>query len=372
MQQRLAAAVGDFAEPQHRFQALVFVAFELLVAFRLRQHLLVADSVLQAVGHPGGGGLAVTAGAAGFLVVGFDALGQVQVGDEAYVRFIDAHAERHRGHHHQAVLAQKALLVVGAHRAAQPGVVGQGGDALVGEPLGGLVHLVARQAVDDARLAGVFGAQQAQQLLAGAILALNAVLDVGPVKTGHIVAGAGEVQALGDFRAGARVRGGGERDARHLRELTVQQGKLQIVAAEIVTPLRHAVGLVDGEQRQRRLMQQLKRARLNQPLRRHVEQVQLAVAHLLLQGLALLGAERGVQEGGAHPQRIEGADLILHQRDQRAHHHAHAVADQRRNLVAQGFTAAGGHQHQGVVAVDQVVDDGALFATKVVITEDVL
>ena len=63
VQQRLTAAVGDFAEPQHRFQALVFVAFELLVAFRLRQHLLVADGVFQAVGHPGGGGLAVTAGA---------------------------------------------------------------------------------------------------------------------------------------------------------------------------------------------------------------------------------------------------------------------------------------------------------------------
>ena len=350
----------------------MLVAFELLVAFRLRQHLLVADSVLQAVGHPGGGGLAVTAGAAGFLVVGFDAFRQVQVGDEAHVRFVDAHAERHRGHHHQAVLAQKALLVVGAHRAAQAGVVGQGGDALVGEPLGGLVHLVARQAVDDARLAGVFGAQQAQQLFAGAVLAFDAVLDIGPVEAGHIVARAGEVQALGDFRAGARVRGGGERDARHLGEFTVQQGELQIVAAEVVAPLRHAVGLVDGEQRQRRLMQQLQGARLDQPFRRHIEKVQLAVAYLLLQGLALLGAERGIQEGGAHPQRIERADLILHQRDQRAHHHAHAVAHQRRDLVAQGFTAAGGHQHQGVVAVDQVVDDGALFATEVVIAEDVL
>ncbi len=262
--------------------------------------------------------------------------------------------------------------MIGAHRAAQAGVVGQGGDALVGEPLGGLVHLVARQAVDDARFTGVFGAQQAQQLFARAVLAFDAVLDIGPVETGHIVARAGQVQAFGDFRAGARVRGGGQGDARHLGEFTVQQGKLQIVTAEVVAPLRHAVGLVDGEQRQRRLMQQLQGARLNQPFRRHIEQVQLAVANLLLQGLTLLGAERGIQEGGAHPQRIERADLILHQGDQRAHHHAHAFAHQRRDLVAQGFTAAGGHQHQGVVAVDQVVDDGALLATKVVITEDVL
>ncbi len=87
--------------------------------------------VLQPVGHPGVGRQAVAPGAAGLLVVGLDALGQVQVGDEAHVRLVDAHAEGDGGDDDDAVLAQEALLVARAGLGRQAGVVGQRGPALV-------------------------------------------------------------------------------------------------------------------------------------------------------------------------------------------------------------------------------------------------
>lgn len=55
-----------------------------------------AITFLTAVEYDAGGGFAVTAGAAGFLIVTFEALGDGPVDDEADVLLVDAHAERRR------------------------------------------------------------------------------------------------------------------------------------------------------------------------------------------------------------------------------------------------------------------------------------
>src|SRR3546814_18401906 len=69
---------------------------------------------------------AVAAGTAGCLVVALDRLGQVEVGDEAYVGLVDAHAEGDGGDDHHALVAQETALVLRARRRIQAGVVGQG------------------------------------------------------------------------------------------------------------------------------------------------------------------------------------------------------------------------------------------------------
>jgi hypothetical protein len=62
--------------------------------------------------------------------------------------------------------------------------------------------------------------------------------------------------------------------------------------------------------------------------------------------------------------------LILHERDQRRHHDADAVAHERRDLVAERLAAARGHQHQRVAAVQRRRDDVPLLAAKRRIAED--
>ncbi len=128
------------------------------------------------------------------------------MGDEADVGLVDAHAERDGRDHDEAVLAQEPRLVGRADPVVQPRVVGQRRDALCHEEIGGLLHRVAGEAVDDARLARVLGAQEIEQLLAGLVLGGDAVLDVGPVEAGDEVLGVLEIEPGGDLGAGRRRR----------------------------------------------------------------------------------------------------------------------------------------------------------------------
>ncbi|MCY1215266.1 hypothetical protein D9M72_271080 [compost metagenome] len=371
-QQAHAPAFHRFAQPQHGVELLAEPPAVGLLAGRFVDHAALLHHVLQAIGQPGGGGQAVAAGAAGLLVIAFHGLGQVDVGHEADVGFVDAHAERNGGHHDHAVLAQEARLVGGAHLGAEPGVVGHGVDALVAEEFRGFFHAGSRQAVDHAGFAFVFGADHFQQLLAHLVLFDDAVADVGAVEAGNEVAGVVQRQALGDFAAGVRGGGRRERDARHVGPALVQHRQAQVFRPEVMAPLGHAVGFVDGEQRDAAAFQQLQAAVGQQAFGGHVEQVQFAGQESLFDVAGHPPLLRGIQEGRAHAQFGQGVDLVLHQRDQRGHDDAGAFADQRRDLVTERLAAAGGHEDQRVAAVDHLFDNGLLVAAEGFVTEDAL
>ncbi len=92
----------------------------------------------------------------------------------------------------------------------------------------------------------------AQELRARVVLVDDRVADVRAVEARHEDPRVVEREALDDLGARLRIGGGGERDARHVREALVQQRKLQVLGPEVVAPLRDAVRLVDREQRDRR------------------------------------------------------------------------------------------------------------------------
>ena len=117
----------------------------------------------QAIGQPGLCRFAIASRATGFLVITLQALGQIQVGDEAHVRLVDPHAEGDRSHHDETLLAQEALLVRATRLGIHSGVVWQCMEPLLGQPLGGLFDLLARQAVDDSRLSAM-ACHEGQQL----------------------------------------------------------------------------------------------------------------------------------------------------------------------------------------------------------------
>ena len=74
--------------------------------------------------------------------------------------------------------------MLGAHVRAQAGVVGQGIEALLLQPVGDFLGLFARQAVDDAGVLRVFILEKSQQLLLRVVLQGDAITDIGPVKPG--------------------------------------------------------------------------------------------------------------------------------------------------------------------------------------------
>ena len=149
----------------------------------------------------------------------------------------------------------------------------------------------------------------------------------------------------------------------------MQHRQAQVVGPEVVTPLGHAVRLIDGEQRHRAAVEQPQGGLGPQPLRRQVEQVELAVQEGVLDPAALVGILRGVEEAGPHAEHGQRVHLVLHERDQRRDDHAGALAHQRGDLVAQRLAAAGRHQRDRVAAGADMLDDLLLLAAEGVVTE---
>ncbi len=254
-------------------------------------------------------------------------------------------------------------------RLLEAGVIRHGRQSALGQPGRGLLGCTPRHAVDDAGVLRVLVADEIEQLVARALLRADAIADVGAVEAGDEGLAAVGQELVGDLAPGALVGGGGERDARHVGEALAQHAELQVLGAEIVAPLRHAVRLVDREQRDLDALELRQRARLQQALGRDVEEIQLAGGERAL-GLAALGlAQCRVEAGGGHAVVAQRLDLVAHQRDQRRDHHRGAGAQQRGHLVAQRLAAAGGHEHQRVAPGEHGVDDGALLAAEVVEAE---
>ena len=154
-----------------------------------------------------------------------------------------------------------------------------------------------------------------------------------------------------------------------MREALLEQVELQVVGSEIVSPLRDTVGLVNGEQRNRHLLQQGEGAFLGEALRGDVEQVELSGPQCLLDPAGGTSLQGGVQVAGPHAQLRQGGYLVLHQGDQRRNDDPHTGAHQGRKLIAQGLAAAGRHQDQRVAPGDQLVNDLPLRAAKVFVAE---
>src|SRR5437762_4989259 len=79
-----------------------------------------------------------------------------------------------------------------------------------------------------------------------------------------------------DLTPRRRIRSGGERQARDIGEEIGETVEGAVFGPEIMAPVRKAVGLVDGDERETAGLQPLEGLRSQKRFRRHVEEVQLA------------------------------------------------------------------------------------------------
>jgi hypothetical protein len=182
-------------------------------------------------------------------------------------------------------------------------------------------------------------AREIRQLAARIVALDHGISNVRPVEAGDEDASRVEAQAFDDLAARQLIGGGRQGDARHARPAPVQDGKLDVLGAEIVAPLRHTMRFVDREQCQsavvRDPVEQGEKALGEQALRRDVDQVEPLPAQIVLDLGGRFAFQRGIEKRGAHAGLAQGRDLILHQRDQGRDHDRDAGAQQRRQLVAQ-------------------------------------
>ncbi len=160
-----------------------------------------------------------------------------------------------------------------------------------------------------------------------------------------------------DVRAHALGRRGGEGGKGRAHGQGIDElGDLQVGGAEVLPPLRDAVRLVDCDQRDAdaarrgRRLREGDEARVGQALGRHVHDLVPALRRALEHGVLLSGRERRVEVAGTGAGGLEGADLVAHERDERAHHQGDPGQGERGDLVADGFPRSGGHDAQRVPA----------------------
>ena len=149
------------------------------------------------------------------------------------------------------------------------------------EPPGGLVNCAPGKAIDDAGVAGVVLGEKPPELVERALLRDDLIEQVRAI----IAAGedpCGEPQLRDDVAARRAVRGRGKRQERHAGKALLQDREPLIFRAEVMTPLGDAMRLVDGEKGEAAAREQFQAARRRQPLGRHVQEVDHAVANRAL------------------------------------------------------------------------------------------
>ena len=94
----------------------------------------------------------------------------------------------------------------------------------------------------------MFGFEKGLQLFTCIVLERHAVADIGPVKAGDELLRLFQLEAFDDLGSCRRIRRGRQCDAWHIGEAFMQHGQRAIFGAEVVPPLRYAMGFIDGEQ----------------------------------------------------------------------------------------------------------------------------
>ena len=195
-------------------------------------------------------------------------------------------------------------------------------------------------------------------------------VDVGPVEAAQEhPRGTAVEQLLDDLVAGLGVGRGGEgrqRDVQH----PPQVADPQVVRAEVVAPLAHAMRLVHRDEADIRPPQHPLGAARGEPLRREVEELQRPRLHRRPHRVGLLGRVARGQGARLDAGRPERAHLVAHERDQRGDDDRDARAQQRGELVAERLAAAGGHDGEGVLAHGHSAHDLLLPGAEVVVAED--
>ena len=285
--------------------------------------------------------------------------------DETHVGLVDSHAEGVGGHHDARAAREPLLLPDRAFGVGQAAVVAGRGDACVAQEFGELFAAVARAHVDDTAAGHV--AHHAKQLLVLVLVVPHGVGEVGPCERAAQDVRFGEAQLPHDVAGDGGCGRCRERQHRHLGQPFAQFGDAQVGGAEVVAPLRDAVRLVDGQQRDPHPLHAQTERLGHEPFGSHVEEFDIAVDAVVEHDVDLPHRKSRMDRRRVDAEPPEAVDLVLHQGDQRRDDDAQTFAQHRRHLIGERLAAAGGHQRQRVAPLADGADDLLLHGTEAVV-----
>ncbi len=185
LQQHLAAAMRGLAIAEKRAEFMMLNPLLFIRRIGACDHLASHGDILQAIEHPRHGGQPIAPGATGFLVIGFDIRGQVEVSDEPHIRFVDTHAEGDGGDDNNAFILQEAVLVRRADAVIKARMIRQSGITLFLQPRGGFIDFLPRQTVDDAAFAFGLSLKEFEKLFLGIVFHRDVIADIRAVESGE-------------------------------------------------------------------------------------------------------------------------------------------------------------------------------------------
>ena len=204
-------------------------------------------------------------------------------------------------------------------------------DVVGAEHVGQVLHLLAREAVDDAALARVL-LDEAHDVLVDVLrFRPHLIVEVGTVERALELSCIDDAQVLLDVRAhlvGGRRR---ERDDGRHADLVDDRADAAVLRTEVVPPLRDAVSLVDRIERDLDRFQKLDIILFRERFRSHIEQLRQSALDI---GLHLVDGslvKRRVQIVSHTFMLVQVGDevhLVLHQGDERRDDDGHAVHQQ--------------------------------------------
>ena len=152
--------------------------------------------------------------------------------------------------------------------------------------------------------------------------------------------------------------------------LVPQSLKRPVGRAEVVSPLRNAVCLIDDDQGERRVAQAFPHV-WAQRFGRQVDEFVVPSLESPQSSPTLVRRERRVDRRGAEPDVAERVDLVLHQADERGEDEHGPGHDAGRDLEGERLPRSGGHNAYAVPPRQDRVDDVGLSRPELVVTEDV-
>ena len=315
--------------------------------------------------------LPVTAGPARLLVVVLNAAGHIIMYDKSHVGFVDSHTEGVGRDHDPGLIIYKAVLAFFSFQDAQSRVVTGNRNPFRGQKAVKGIHIFAGGTVNNAAVIFMFR----QVFLNIAILVLRllyAEIQVGPVKSRHMHIRIPQPQIPFDILPdpGRRGRGKGRQDRTSLQHPD-EHGNPPVAGTEILSPLGNTMGFIHSNEPDIRFGSQADCFLRIQPLRRKVEKFVRSADTAAddLPDLRMVQCTVDIcRRDAILPQSL---DLVFHQRDQGRDHDRKALREQGRDLVADGFPGAGGHDGQHVPARHNVIDDLFLSGPEAVISEPV-
>ena len=256
-----------------------------------------------------------TACPADLLVVMHDRSRHLIVDHEGEVGFVIPHPERGRGDEGLDLVGKEHLLAADSLGSLVSGVVGEGPDPLRDKPAVDHVGIGHGERVDDPasrKLRHRVGEPCEPRGLVRKTDGLERKRRPSELPARHMeVAAEDRTEVIHH-----PVVGGSRRGQEPGIRWQCPSGPLDepVVGAEVVAPVRDAVGLVDHQKRDRRgdgIENGFEEPLAREPLGRDEKDVDLVLGHLLGDFLPLVGV-RGVDRGGTNAHPFGGGDLIPH------------------------------------------------------------